>query len=345
MVDDFSDSRLEDLFEGKKEAVAAALNLLETTRPGSAERVRMLLDRAAEKARPHRHVIGITGPPGAGKSTLISQMIGQYRSQSRTVSVISVDPTSQRTGGALLGDRVRISYDPTDPGVFIRSMAAGDHLGGLAWQTRHCLTLFEAIYDVILIETVGVGQSETEIDRVVDTVVFVVQPGSGDVLQYMKAGIMEIPHVLLINKGDQKVAAMKVLNDLEAAAAFSAVDSGQWVPQVVMASALEGWGQDELVAAIGKHYAHLAKDDLNRTRRLNRSHWMYMLFRERFGSFGVEVLGGRQAVFRFLEGASPSNPIDGVRALADRMMCMVGKRRAEDGGQTTEDGRQRTDDR
>jgi LAO/AO transport system kinase len=325
VLDDNSGICLEDVCEGKKAAVSGALNLLETSRPESAENVRKLLEKLGGRAKPSRHVIGITGPPGAGKSTLISHIIREYRSQDKTTGVISVDPTSPKTGGALLGDRVRISYDPADPGVFIRSMAARDHLGGLAWQTRHCLTLFEAVYDVVLIETVGVGQSETEIDGVVDTVVFVVQPGSGDVLQYMKAGIMEIPHVLLINKGDQKKQAMKVLNDLKTAATFSSSGSGEWRPEVVMASALEGWGQDELAAAIEKHYRHLLKENLEETRRLNRSHWIYMLFRERFGSFGVEMLGGKDSVFQFLEEAKLSNPIDGMEALTDRMMGVFEK--------------------
>jgi len=325
VLDDNSGICLEDVCEGKKAAVAGALNLLETSTPESAENVRNLLEKLGGRAKPSRHVIGITGPPGAGKSTLISHIIKEYRSQDKTTGVISVDPTSPKTGGALLGDRVRISYDPADPGVFIRSMAAGDHLGGLAWQTRHCLTLFEAVYDVVLIETVGVGQSETEIDGVVDTVVFVVQPGSGDVLQYMKAGIMEIPHVLLINKGDLKRQAMKVLNDLKTAAAFGSSGSGEWRPEVVMASALEGWGQDELVAVIEKHYRYLLKENLEETRRLNRSRWIYMLFRERFGSFGVEMLDGKDSVFQFLEEANLSNPIDGMEALTDRMMGVFEK--------------------
>ncbi|MEE8400256.1 MAG: methylmalonyl Co-A mutase-associated GTPase MeaB [Desulfobacterales bacterium] len=304
---------------GDKAAVAAALNLLETRRPESLEQARALLEVLSSKAKPRRHVIGITGPPGAGKSSLISHIIPEYRSRNKSVGIISVDPSSRKSGGALLGDRVRIAYDATDPGVFIRSMAAGSHLGGLAWQTRHCLTVFEAVFDIILVETVGVGQSETEIDQVVDTIVFVVQPGSGDVLQYLKAGIMEIPHVLLINKGDQKNLAMRAYNDLKTAGTLNPTGESDWNLEIIMASALEGWGQEELVATMEKHGDFLLENNIEAIRKHNRCQWVYVLFRERFGSWGIETLGGEASVFDLISKTDITNPFRSMDALAEKL--------------------------
>ena len=147
-------------------------------------------------------MIGLTGPPGVGKSTLVSAFVRAWRERGRTVGVIAVDPSSRRTRGALLGDRTRIDVDPDDQGVFVRSMAARDRLGGLADLCAAAMVLMRALYDVVLIETVGVGQSETEIAEIADTVVFAVQPGSGDSLQFMKAGIVEIPDIALVTKAD-----------------------------------------------------------------------------------------------------------------------------------------------
>ena len=148
------------------------------------------------------HVVGITGPPGVGKSSLLSRLVARWRGAGRSVAVLAVDPTSRRSGGALLGDRARIEVDPADRGVFIRSTAAGDRLGGLAPATRAAASALAAAFDVVVIETVGVGQSETEVADVADTVAVVVQPGSGDVLQFLKSGIMEVPDVLVVTKSD-----------------------------------------------------------------------------------------------------------------------------------------------
>jgi len=317
---------VEAILKGDKKAVADALNVLETRRAESRGIARSLLAQLSKHARPRRHVIGITGPPGAGKSSLISRIIPEYRAVNKTVGIISVDPSSRRSGGALLGDRVRISYDPRDPGVFIRSMAAGGHLGGLAWQTRHCLTIFEAVFDIIIIETVGVGQSETEIDRVVDSIVFVVQPGSGDVLQFMKAGIMEIPHILLINKADQKTLATRALNDLKTVGNMSPVAADDWRLELILASALEGWGHDALIDVLEKHYLFLRDSDFDGRRRQHRCQWVYVLFEERFGSFGVELLGGEEGVLQTIAETDTTDPFRSLDLLEKRLQREYGMR-------------------
>jgi len=318
--------RIEEILKGKKQAIAGALNLLESRRPENFEYAKELIEKLSRSAKLQRHVIGITGPPGVGKSKLISRIVEVYRAQKKTIGIISVDPSSRRSGGALLGDRSQIFHDPNDQGIFIRSMAAGRHLGGLAWRTRHCLTVFEAVYDEIIIETVGVGQSETEIDQVVDTVAFVIQPGSGDALQFMKAGIMEIPHVLVVNKADQKTLAMRALNDLKAVASFSRLGSEGWENELVLTSALEGWGQKELVEAMEKHRGFLDKDGVVKLRRRNRVQWINMLFRERFGTFGIEMLGGEPEVIKQIERTDIANPFEGMQYLTEEMWKKVDQR-------------------
>ena len=309
------DIKLDEILKGEKVAVAQALNLLEDKKPSSLARRVKLVETLSLNAKRERHIIGITGPPGVGKSTLLSRIIPVYRDQKKSIGIITVDPSSKMSGGALLGDRTRISYDPKDADIFIRSMAAGYHLGGLAWRTRQCLTLFESIYDRIIIETVGVGQSETEIEDVVDTVVFVVQPGSGDVLQFMKAGIMEIPHILVMNKADRKTLAEKSKNDLEAVASIANTDMEEWNLALTMTSALEGWGVDALVTAIEKHGLYLNERNISEKRRQNRIKWVHMIFRERFGSFGVDMLGGEKNILRLLKYADIINPFEEVQTL------------------------------
>jgi LAO/AO transport system kinase len=312
---------LDGILNAQKTAIAGALNLLENRRPAEEGLAAELIEALTRHARPDRHVIGITGPPGAGKSTLISRLVREYRSAGRRVGVLTVDPSSPRSGGALLGDRARIDYDPGDPGLFIRSMAAGPHLGGLAWRTRHCLSLFEAAYDRILIETTGVGQSETEIEKVADTVVYVVQPGSGDSLQFMKAGIMEIPHVLVVNKADRKNLALKSYHELQALAGVGSRRQDGWTPELMLVSALEGWGQEALGAALERHLSLLSSGHLENLRRAHRVQWVYLLFAERFGSHGVERLGGEHRILERLAQADVTNPF---RALQDLAGDIVG---------------------
>ncbi len=306
---------MEGILSARKTAIAAALNLLENRRPEAGRLVGELIDLLTRHARADRHVIGVTGPPGSGKSTLIARLIREYRSAGRRVGVLTVDPSSRRSGGALLGDRARIDYDPGDPGLFIRGMAAGPHLGGLAWRTRHCLSLFEAAYDRILIETTGVGQSETEVEKVADTVVYVVQPGSGDSLQFMKAGIMEIPHVLVVNKADCQKPALKAYHELLAVSGASGRRDGGWTPRVMLLSALEGWGVEKLLLALEAHYRLPPAGRLEKCRRENRIRWIYLLFQERFGNYGVDRLGGEARVLERIERADVTNPYSVLREL------------------------------
>ena len=189
---------LSALRDGGKRALAAALAGLERDPEG--EKAQALLDAAWRE--PKAHVVGVTGPPGVGKSSLCAALVAAWRKAGKTVGVIAVDPSSKSSGGALLGDRVRIVHDSTDEGSFVRSMAARDRLGGLADQTLAAMVVMRALFDRVLIETVGVGQSETDVAGVADTVVFCVQPGSGDSLQFMKAGIVEIPHLIVVTKAD-----------------------------------------------------------------------------------------------------------------------------------------------
>lgn len=310
-----------DVLRGEKRAIAGTLNLLEERRSSCFQRNKELIDRLSRNARSGRHVVGITGPPGVGKSTLVSRLVREYRSRGKTVGVIAVDPSSKRSGGALLGDRARITHDPDDEGLFIRSMATGSHMGGLAWRTRHCLTVFEAVYDVIIIETVGVGQSETEIDQVADTVAFIAQPGSGDVLQFIKAGIMEIPHVIVVNKSDQKALAARAQSDLMVARAYSQSALEGWELKIVMTSALEGWGQKELVDILEGHLGFLTERGiLEKLRRQNRIEWVSALFKKRFGDFGLEVLGGEENVRSLIERSDILNPLESVDMLAEKVL-------------------------
>ena len=189
---------LDELRAGGKAALARCLSALETTPDDP--RLTALLDRAF--AAPRGCVLGLTGPPGVGKSTLANAFLARLRARGETVAVIAVDPSSRRSGGALLGDRTRIATDPGDPGAFVRSMAARSRLGGLAELTFPATVLMRALFDWVLVETVGVGQSETEIADCADLVVLCVQPGAGDALQFMKAGVMEVPDLLLVTKGD-----------------------------------------------------------------------------------------------------------------------------------------------
>lgn len=278
---------LADISTGGKPVLARALAAVEQHRDDPA--VIALLDAAWGAAR--GHVIGLTGPPGVGKSTLINALLKHWRQQGRTVGVIAVDPTSRKTGGALLGDRTRLSTDPEDGGVFVRSMAARDRLGGLAALTLPAMVLMRAVFDLVLIETVGIGQSETDVSNVADTVIFCIQPGSGDSLQFMKAGIMEVPHIVVVTKADMQAAARRARADVEGALGLAEPGDSEWLVPVLGVSAARNDGIDALAGEIDRHADWLAKSGEGapvRARQAN--HWLREIVREQFGLRGLAAV-------------------------------------------------------
>ena len=273
-------------------AAPATLNLLESTAPADREQADALLREVSPAAlggEAPGHVIGVTGPPGAGKSTLLSALLHVWRAQELTVALLAVDPSSRRSGGSLLGDRARIDFDPADRGVLIRSTAAGERLGGLARATRAAAGALATAFDVVVIETVGVGQAETDVADVADTVLVVVQPGSGDALQFLKSGIMEIPDVLVVTKADLGQIALGARRDLSAALR----SLGSTRARVLAVSALPPpKGVEELAAALEEHRAEL---DLGERRLAARRAAALTEFVVEHGELGVRELGGRGA--------------------------------------------------
>ena len=238
--------------------------------------------RAAWSAPPGL-AIGLTGPPGVGKSTLTGALVKHYRAQGRRVAVLAVDPSSRRTGGALLGDRARIASDPSDKDLFVRSLAARDHLGGLAELAMPALVLFRALYDVVLIETVGVGQSETEVADLADLVVFCAQPSSGDALQFMKAGVAEIPDLVVVCKADLGAPARRAAADLTGALSLALRDRSP--PKVLLVSARDGVGIEELARA-----CDALAENLPERRPAHGEAFVARTLAVRFGREGVQSL-------------------------------------------------------
>ncbi|MFI4990117.1 MAG: ArgK protein [Solirubrobacterales bacterium] len=284
-------------------AAPATLNLLESTTAADREQATALLREVSPAVlggEAPGHVIGVTGPPGAGKSTLLSALLKRWRADGLTVAMLAVDPSSRRSGGSLLGDRARVEFDPTDKEIFIRSTSAGERLGGLAWATRAAAHALAGAFDIVVIETVGVGQAETEVADVADTVVVVVQPGSGDVLQFLKSGIMEIPDVLVVTKADLGQIAMRTRRDVTAALR----SLGSRDTRVVAVSSLSPpQGIEQLVAALGEHRerAEIAERRL-RARRANA----LADFAHEHGERGLRALGGRRAAEQLLEQQEPT---------------------------------------
>jgi LAO/AO transport system kinase len=278
-------------------AAPATLNLLESSAPADRERATALLREVSPFAlggEAPGHVVGVTGPPGAGKSTLLSMLLHAWRSRGKSVAMLAVDPSSKRSGGALLGDRARIDFDPADRGVLIRSTAAGERLGGLAPATRAAAQALAAAFDVVVIETVGVGQAETEVADVADTVVVVVQPGSGDVLQFYKAGIMETPDVLVVTKADLGQIALATRRDLSAALRSLPTKA----TRVLAVSSLPPpQGIDELVDTLEEQRA---STDIAARRLRARRNGALLDFAAEHGDRGLRALGGRHAAERLL---------------------------------------------
>jgi len=241
---------------GDSRALARTISTIENRSPGWSELLKALFPHTG-----HARVLGLTGPPGAGKSTLVDQLAKHYRNQGRTVGIIAVDPTSPYSGGAILGDRIRMQDHFSDPGIYIRSMATRGSLGGLARTTADVATVLDASgRDLIMIETVGVGQDEVDIVRLADITVVILVPGMGDDVQTIKAGIMEIADIFVINKSDRE-GAERVEREIRALQSLS-VRSDNWTPPIVKTVATEGTGIDELAKTIADYEAYLRKENL-----------------------------------------------------------------------------------
>ncbi|HKT89980.1 MAG TPA: methylmalonyl Co-A mutase-associated GTPase MeaB [Candidatus Sulfotelmatobacter sp.] len=262
-------SLLELVRSGDTRALSRAISTVENRADGWSDLLKALFPHTG-KAR----VIGLTGAPGAGKSTLVDQLAKLYRKQERTVGIIAVDPTSPYTGGAILGDRIRMQDHFADPGIYIRSMATRGSLGGLARTTADVATVLDASgRDMILIETVGVGQDEVEIVRLADITIVILVPGMGDDVQTIKAGIMEIADIFVINKSDRD-GAERVEREIRALQSLATRNDG-WTPPIVKTVASEGKGVEELAAAISEYEAYLQKE--NRALKKSVENWQERL--------------------------------------------------------------------
>ncbi|KIF67931.1 transporter [Streptomyces sp. AcH 505] len=253
--------------EGRPRAVARLISLVE----GASPQLREVMAALAPLAG-NAYVVGLTGSPGVGKSTSTTALVSAYRAAGKRVAVLAVDPSSPFSGGALLGDRVRMSEHASDPGVYIRSMATRGHLGGLAWAAPQAIRVLDAAgFDVILVETVGVGQSEVEIASQADTSVVLLAPGMGDGIQAAKAGILEIGDVYVVNKADRDGAdaTARELNHMLGLGEARA--PGDWRPPIVKTVAARGTGIDEVVEALEKHRAWMEEHDVLNGRRAARA--------------------------------------------------------------------------
>ncbi|HEY2792524.1 MAG TPA: methylmalonyl Co-A mutase-associated GTPase MeaB [Micromonosporaceae bacterium] len=258
--------------DGDPRAVARLISLIEAGTESTAAHHK--LREVAAALTPHTgtaQVIGLTGSPGVGKSTTTNELVRAFRSAGKRVGVLAVDPSSPFSGGAILGDRVRMQDHATDPGVYIRSMSSRGHLGGLAAATPQAVRVLDgAGCDIVLVETVGVGQAEVEVASLADTVMVLLAPGMGDAIQAVKAGILEIADVFVVNKADRD-GANATYSDIQGMIGLADRGPGEWRPQVVRTVAARGEGIDDMIAAIGKHTTWLAEHDELRVRRETRA--------------------------------------------------------------------------
>lgn len=314
-----ADWTLEELAAGVRSgdhrALARAITLVENRDATSYELVKELYGHTG-----NAFVVGVTGPPGVGKSSLISALVRHVRQAERTVGVISVDPSSPFTQGALLGDRIRLSDHFLDPGVFIRSMATRGHLGGLAEATLQAVLLLDAAgKELVLLETVGTGQSEVEVIGIADTVLLVLMPGSGDSVQALKAGIMEIPDVIAINKMDNP-AAKTMLNEVRSILALDRQRA--WRPPIVLTEALRGENVPELWAKIEEHRSHLESEGLlEERRRKNLAGEVFAAASSRAKAHLQETVAGRPELRKLLDRvqARELDPLSAVQEILEQV--------------------------
>jgi len=272
----------------------AVIDLLEEGGDGARELLAALSVRALG-GEPEGHIIGVTGAPGVGKSSLLGVLVEHWRSAARSVAVLAVDPSSKRTGGALLGDRIRIAGKaPGGRQRFIRSMAAAERVGGLAPATRSAAQVLAVAFDVVVIETVGVGQSETEVAELADTVAVVIQPGAGDSLQFLKSGLMEVPDVLVVTKADVGEPAVGTLRDAQAALRLAGPGE---TPALLVSALAPPAGIEALASALDEHRAGI---DLKARRLRHRRAGALADFIAEYGNHGLSAVGGRRAAERLL---------------------------------------------
>tara|TARA_B100000287_G_scaffold424347_1_gene468833 strand:+ start:166 stop:1059 length:894 start_codon:yes stop_codon:yes gene_type:complete len=236
------------------------------------------------------HVIGITGPPGAGKSSLVDKLIGEIRKNKKSVGIIAIDPSSSKSGGALLGDRTRLLLDPNDNDVFVRSMAAKDFLGGLSELTFPTMTVMRSIFDFVIIETVGVGQSETNVKDLVDSVILCVQPGSGDTIQFMKSGIFEIPDIVVVTKSDIEKIANLTYSELNKSKNYFK-STNDWNIEIIKTSVVKNIGIDFLFKEIDRRWLWLKKNKKIQHQRIDQDiSWITKTIMREFGTNGVKKI-------------------------------------------------------
>ena len=306
---------VEGVEHGRKRAVARAITLVENRDPMAYELVRELYPRTGTAA-----VAGFTGPPGVGKSSLVSSLVGLLRADGRSIGVVSVDPSSPFSQGALLGDRIRLSDHFLDPGVFIRSMGTRGHLGGLAEATLQALLLVDASgKELVFLETVGAGQSEVEVIGIVDTVLLVLMPGSGDAVQALKAGIMEIPDVIAINKMDSP-AAKTMLNEVRSILALDR--EREWNPPIVLTEAVRGEHVPELWEKVEQHRAFLEQSGkLEERRRANLAREVFAVASSRASRHLEQAVADDAELRRLLAEvqARELDPLTAVREILEKV--------------------------
>jgi GTPase len=299
---------------GDARALARGISLVENGDPVAYPLVRELYPETGKAA-----VVGVTGPPGAGKSSLIAALVAHVRESDRTVGVVSVDPSSPFSRGALLGDRIRLTDHFLDPGVFIRSMGTRGHLGGLAETTLQAILLLDASgKDVVFVETVGAGQSEVEVTAIADTVLLVLMPGSGDSVQALKAGIMEIPDVIAINKMDHP-AAKTMLGEVRSIVGLAARELR---PAIVLTEALRGENVPELWAELEEHRAALESDGrLEERRRRNLAAEVFAVASSRAKRRLEEAVVDDEELRRLLEAVQRRelDPLTAVREIMEKV--------------------------
>jgi len=307
--------------EGDRRALARAITLVENADPLAYEVVRELYPETGGA-----YVIGVTGPPGVGKSTLIGALLAHVRQLGQTAGVISVDPSSPFSRGALLGDRIRLADHFHDPGVFIRSIGTRGHLGGLAEATLQAMLLLDAAgKDIVFVETVGTGQSEVEVIGVADTVLLVLMPGSGDSIQALKAGIMEIPDVIAINKLDHP-AAKTMLNEVRSI--LSLDHESSWKPPIVLTEAVRGENVTKLWEELEKHRAYLEDDGrLEERRRRNLAGEVFAVASSRAKEHLQQTVANDPELRRLLDEVQRRelDPLTAVREIMEKVF------RIEDG--------------